>query len=244
VRFSTRGVLAALLVLLLAGVCVRLGFWQLDRLAQRRARNAAVTGAMKLPALPLRDSFAAVLHSPDRYVYRRVAVRGVYDPAGEVLLRGRSEGGRPGVHLVAPLLVAGDTVVMVNRGWVPAADASTVDPRSYAEPGMREVEGVLLPSSGAEGASPLRLPVGGTMVQSYSRLPLDSLGRSARYALLPLYLQQLGGSPAPDSLPHRVSIPPLDEGPHLGYAVQWFSFAAIALIGLVVLLRRDRRGRG
>jgi surfeit locus 1 family protein len=37
-----------------------------------------------------------------------------------------------------------------------------------------------------------------------------------------------GGGPR---VPQRVPTPPLDEGPHLSYAIQWFFFAAIALAG-------------
>jgi cytochrome oxidase assembly protein ShyY1 len=34
----------------------------------------------------------------------------------------------------------------------------------------------------------------------------------------------------------------MDEGPHLGYAIQWFTFALIALVGAGVAVRADRRG--
>ena len=44
--------------------------------------------------------------------------------------------------------------------------------------------------------------------------------------------------------PARLSAPPFgDQGPHLNYAVQWFSFAAIALIGTPLVVRRQRRRR-
>jgi surfeit locus 1 family protein len=220
---------------------VRLGFWQLDRLDQRRARNASLTRAMALPVLELRDSAALVLAAPDSYLYRRVRVRGSYDAAREVVLRGRTDGGNPGVHLVAPLVFAADTAVMVNRGWVPAPDAVSVDPRAHAEPGEREVVGILVAAPATDDAAPLDREVAGTRVHTFARLPLASLRASTPGALLPLYVQQLSGSPPPDSLPRRVPLPPPGEGPHLGYAVQWFSFAAIALIGLAVLLARSRR---
>jgi cytochrome oxidase assembly protein ShyY1 len=60
------------------------------------------------------------------------------------------------------------------------------------------------------------------------------------YRLVPVYVllqtqdpAQASGSPIP-GLP-----PTLDEGPHLSYAIQWFAFATIAIVGCVVLLRRD-----
>ncbi|HEX8360139.1 MAG TPA: SURF1 family cytochrome oxidase biogenesis protein, partial [Longimicrobium sp.] len=63
--------------------------------------------------------------------------------------------------------------------------------------------------------------------------------------LLPMYVQLAGDSGAARTLPVAVPPPPLDEGSHLGYAIQWFSFALIGIIGLAILLRsmtRDEPG--
>jgi cytochrome oxidase assembly protein ShyY1 len=40
-----------------------------------------------------------------------------------------------------------------------------------------------------------------------------------------------------------VPLPPLDDGPHLSYAIQWFIFSTIALVGYPLILRRHARGR-
>ena len=243
-KISVRGVLAVLFALAVAAVCVRLGFWQLDRLAQRRAANHLVEGAMVLPEIELRDSFASVARDPSAYIYRRVRLRGSYDPSREVVLRGRSEGGNPGVHLATPMLLGGEMAVMVNRGWVPAADAASVDIRPFAEPGTREVGGILVAAPATTDAEPLEVTVAGTRLHTFARLPLDSLRAAGPDVLLPLYVQQLNGTPPAGPLPRRVGVPPLEEGPHLGYAVQWFSFAVVALGGLAILLLRNRRGDG
>lgn len=240
-KLTLRGILAATLVLAMAALFVRLGLWQLDRLEQRRARNAVIVEAQALPPLRLDSAtLAALAADPERYVERRVRVRGTYDPAGEVVLRGRAREGRPGVHLVTPLRVEGSGVaVMVERGWVSSPDAASVDPRPLAEPGVREVEGILraVPVTGdGGGASP---PAGGRPA-TWRRLDLPTLRERAPYPVLPLYVQQLPG-PALREPPFRIPPPEPDEGPHLGYALQWFSFAAIALVGLAVLLVRGRR---
>ena len=59
---------------------------------------------------------------------RRAVATGRYESDGEILLRGRSHEGRPGVHLVTPLRTAGDgALVLVNRGFVPeTADVDAV----------------------------------------------------------------------------------------------------------------------
>lgn len=240
-RITARGVLAGALALAVAVVCIRLGFWQLERLDQRRARNAAVEAALALPPVELRgpvlDSISA---DPGRFWFRRARASGSFDPAGEVVLRGRALRGSPGVHLVTPLRLGGEgPAVLVDRGWVPAADAATVDPRRYAVAGGAEVTGVLQPISAA-GEPGTGVPVGG--VVSYARLDLSTLRSRLPYPLLPVQLQlAAGGDGEAAGRPVAVPPPDLSEGPHLGYAVQWFSFAAIAVIGFLVVALKPRR---
>ena len=235
-RFSLRGVLATAFVLVMCGVCVRLGFWQLDRLQQRRARNHVQAQALRMPTLAY-DSAAAL---------SALRVTGTFDPVGELVLRGRADDGRPGVHLVTPLVVPGvSRALLVNRGWVPSPDAATVDARPWAEPGPRTVEGILveIPRGTKNGGEPAaqRAP-GGPATPSYRRLDLDVLRRVERRPIARLYLQQLPGADSASGRPPvRVPLQPMNDGPHLSYAFQWFSFAAIGLVGLVVVYLRRRR---
>ncbi|CAN5361573.1 SURF1 family protein [soil metagenome] len=236
------GVLAALLVLGVAVVCIRLGFWQLDRLEQRRARNAQAEQALVLPALDLDARLLQEIErDPLAYLNRRVRVEGVYDPAGELVLRGRSRGGSPGVHLVTPLRIAGsEAAVLVNRGWVASPDAATLDPSPFSEPGIQQVEGLLqIVPAPTEGETPLMVRTSGGSVLTVRRLDLASLRARAAYPLLPVYVQQLP-DPALRQPPFRLPLPTLDEGSHLGYAVQWFGFAAIFVLGFLIVLLHQR----
>jgi surfeit locus 1 family protein len=237
VTVTPRGLLAVVVAVVVAAVCVRLGIWQLDRLDQRRARNAAIISATALPPIELRgDSLAAVMRHPDAYHYRRVVVEGSYDTAGDFLLRGRAMAGRPGVHVVTPLRIAGtDTAVLVLRGWLPSPDAATADPRPYAEPGVKEVAGIIQTVQTEGGAIPMREKVNGTTIATYQRIDPRVLRPTIPYPILPVYLQILP-TPAAAAAPlARVPLPPLDEGPHLGYAIQWFGFAAVAIFGMLVV---------
>lgn len=240
---TARDLLALLAALTVAGVCVRLGIWQLDRLEQRRERNAAHATAAALPPLRLDPTaLGAVFADPESHLYRRAVARGVYDPAEQIVLRGRSLGGRPGVHLVVPLRIAGsDTAVLVNRGWIPSPDAATVEAYAFPEPGVREVEGLLqeIPTT-SDGGGPAA--PGGGPDTTFRRLDLTRLRARLPYPVLPLYIQPLPNSARPGP-PHAVAPSDLSEGPHLGYAVQWFSFAVIALIGVGFLLLRAARER-
>jgi surfeit locus 1 family protein len=241
-RLTLRGALGAAFILAACAVCVRLGFWQLDRLEQRRARNAVVQAGMSQPPRPIDAALAAEMRrDPTRLVYRRVTARGRYLPQGEMVLRARVEGGRPGVHLATPLLLDGDSaIILVNRGWVPAPDASTPPERPAPPAGTVVVSGTLqvVPVT-EDGGSRSVSPRGDT---TYRRMDLGTARRRVG-PVLPMYVQLVPDSGAARALPVAVPPPPLDEGPHLGYAVQWFSFALIGVVGLFILLRSQRNER-
>ena len=242
-RRSTRGALGAVFILGMCALCVRLGFWQLDRLEQRRARNAVVLAGLGAAPQPVDAALAAgARRDPEALAYRRVSARGRFLPGAELVLRGRSEGGRPGVHLVAPLLLDGDSVVLlVNRGWVPAQDGVTPRDRPAPPPGTVSVAGILqvVPVTEDRGAP----SVSTRRDTTYRRLDLGVARGRVPHPVLPVYLQASGdtGARAMRNPPVAVPPPPLDEGPHLGYALQWFSFALIGVVGLAVLLFRGGR---
>jgi surfeit locus 1 family protein len=67
---------------------------------------------------------------------------------------------------------------------------------------------------------------------------LEGIATALPYRLAPLYLLARGEEPTRAALPVPAPLTELSEGPHLSYAIQWFSFAAVALVGCAVLLRR------
>lgn len=243
-KISGMGIAAAVLVAFVAAVCIRLGFWQLERLEERRAANVQLAAALAAPPLDLRDAMLdSVAAHPERYRFRRARVAGVYAPAGTFLLRGRARAGSPGVHLIAPLYLENDDrAILVDRGWLPAPDAATADPRPYRYEGAVVVEGLLRPLGNAAGdARPVTLRIAGAAVPSYQRLDSATLRGQISARLLPVYLQRAPASKGAERLPLAEPIPAVSEGPHLGYAFQWFSFAAIAVIGFAVALVRGRK---
>lgn len=209
-----------------AAVCVRLGFWQLGRWEERRATNAAIRAGLAAPA-------ATLTSAPAEAGYRRVRASGTYDEARTLVLYGRPLNGAPGNHVLTPLRLADGSGVLVDRGWVPSGGQTEDVPLPPTPEGPVEVAGVLLP--GATGGS-----LDGRTVD---RVDLSAIGRQLPYRVGQGYLLLRTQVPAAAS-PVPAPLPPLDEGPHLSYAVQWFSFAGIALVGGGVLLRRTRRHRG
>lgn len=236
ISITVSGVLATLVVFAAAALCVRLGFWQLDRLAERRARNEEIAARLEAAPVPLTD----VPQDSTGWLYRRVVLLGSYDTTGLILYAGRSFGGMPGAHLVTPLILNGSgSRVLVNRGWLPAADAAHPDLSGIESSGPIQATGLVVAFPG--GRSPPAPPGSVRSVDGFRRtwFSIDPEAIRAQYAY-PLggIAVQLLPEEGMARLPARLPLPDLDEGPHKGYAIQWFSFAVIAIIGWAVLVMK------
>jgi surfeit locus 1 family protein len=216
--------------------CIRLGFWQLARLHERRTLNDQVMSRLSEPAVSL-ERIASTTDAR----FRRATESGRYDFEHELVLTSRGRHGAPGVHIITPLRTGrGDTAVLVNRGWVYAPDGMTVDLALFREDsGDVVVDGFVEEYSSATG--PVSTP---SVARAVRRLDHDSLAARIPYPLAPLVLVQQVDSgeftAVERGTPVRVEPPPLDEGPHRAYAVQWFAFALVGIVGTVLVVQRDR----
>lgn len=214
---------------------VNLGFWQLDRLEQRRVDNTVAARRLASASVALElavDPDASTTVAGEEHAFRRVTVSGVFDPANEVLVRSQVHDGAAGFHVITPLVTADGRAILVNRGWVPLAfDTPPVD--MPPTPGVVTRELILAPSRPRGAVGPEDEP--GSRV--IARVDLDLLADQMPYDLWPVYGLSLDGS----ELPEPVELPELTEGAHRSYAIQWFSFATIAVIGYAALLRSSVR---
>ena len=224
-RLSGKDWLGAAIALVVAAVFVRLGIWQLDRLHQRRARNAVVAARRSLP--PVAITAAAV--PLDSVRDRRVIATGAWDYARERVWGARSYEGVPGVAVLTPLKISSDAAVVVDRGWAPSADALHVDHAALREGDSATVTGLAFAAPRGRGdVDPARLQ--------------DSLP----YPIAPFIIQALssdGPTVRPSDLVYWPA-PELSDGPHLSYAIQWFAFAGIVIVGMGALLRKQASSRG
>jgi len=238
-----RRVVLLSLVVVIAGACIALGFWQLRRLRDRRARNANAIAAQALP--PLTTDSAP---SPGLSPYRRATVTGELDPAHEFVLRNRLVRGVPAVLIITPLRLPGsDTALLINRGYVPAADAVDPGNAEWSEPGRQVYTGTLLPMPDrGDGA-----PITRNGRENWKSLDLSSMRARLPYPMLALYLVAVADSSQGTAhtlegrvYPFRAELPPIDEGPHLSYAIQWFGIAtAVLAFGALFILRGAGAGR-
>lgn len=238
-RMSARTVMFGLLTVLAAGICVRLGIWQLDRLRERRTKNALVlarrtTAPVSVSEVQGQDTSA--IH------WRHVTVHGVADYSAELLHATRSQSGSVGVHLLTPVRPLdgawGDTAIVVIRGFVNAPDGRTIDFATARDADTLTFDALVTefppPVAGA-----VRMPSAERDVRVLDR---DTLQTMMHRPLAPFVLLALGDTVQRDvSRPTRVPPPSLSEGSHKSYAFQWFAFATVFCIGFVAVARSDAR---
>ena len=173
-------------------LCVRLGLWQLDRRAERRAHNANVAARAIQPAQDL----ATLRGDTSELRYRRARITGVADYSQELILGNRSRSGAPGINFLTPVRIPGrDTAVLVNRGWVYSPDAATPPDGSWREQDTVTFEGYvdILAAGDAVPANPRR-------PRLVPRATYASVAARVPYPVAGIYLVALlpeEGEPAP-----------------------------------------------
>lgn len=230
------------LTLLSAAVCSSLGIWQLGRLMDRRAANELAVAGRELPEVGLsgRAGESGGSGASGALDQRRVVATGTWDHANSFVLRARADRDAPGVHIVTPLRLDGrEEAVLVNRGFVPANDA-TRPGVEWDQPERGTARGLafLIPSVPDSG-TPLRF--GGRT--SWRRLDLATVRGRLPYPVLDVYVhvterEARADSTSPWPIPARLQ--DLNDGPHFNYLVQWFLLAAASLaFGVMFVLRRQ-----
>lgn len=239
-KWIVRHVLVAVLVF----VMVQAGFWQLRRLDEKQAFAALVEERQAQPAVPVEDLLP--LDAPvdsdavEAVEQRRVTAVGTYRHEDSVVVENRTYNSTSGGWVLTPLLLDDGSAVLVLRGFI-GFDA---DGRILAPPppaGEVAVEGFLQPSQerGRLGATD---PEG--KLDVLARADVERFAEQVGYPVRPAYLQlETSDPPEPERAegePVLVALgaPTPDEGPHLSYAVQWFTFTTIAVVGYGLLLRK------
>lgn len=218
------------------------GFWQVRRLHERQSLNATVRARAMATASPVEQWLtpSLSLDGAKRDVeWRVLQASGTYDTAAQVLIRNRSYEGAPGYHVVTPLRLADGTALLVNRGWVPISPQVASLPAVPAPPsGTVTVEGRARATQerGAFGPSD---PSEGVLTE-LARVDIARLRQQLTYPVLPAYVELTAQAPeVTQPLPRLLPLPDLDDGPHLAYAVQWFIFSALGVVGWVLVVHRQ-----
>jgi surfeit locus 1 family protein len=221
-----------LLTLAAVAAFIALGRWQWHRAAEKRTLNAEFS-ASAATVSDLKDRAIA-----DVTRYTQIRVHGAYDGAHQFLLDNMSYRGQAGYEVLTPLRLDDGRLLLVNRGWLPLTRSRselpyvgidvnadlTVTGRADLLPVAAIALGHAAPAPGAQWPKLTSFP---TMEELSS-----ALGARLEPRLLLL-------NPA-EPLGFARYWQPEGLGParHVSYAVQWWSFAALALVLYGFLNRR------
>lgn len=204
--------------LVMLGVLLFLGGWQVQRGAWKRAVLAEIAAAEVLPAVPMPVSPA---------MFTKVKVEGVlrFDRAALYGAEGRDIGGKPvmGAQLLVPLERAGMAPLLVLLGWVPGLPGDGVARPAVVEGYVRapELAGWFSAADDVKGR------------RFYTLDPL-AIGAALGIGVpAPMVLVALG----PPAMPDPAHTLPRPSNNHLSYAITWFGLAA-GLVGVFLVYAR------
>lgn len=225
------------LLVIFSIACVWFGNWQFERRAEARAEIDRIDNNYDAPAIPL----STAMPNPEQFdvdelKWQTVEVTGTY--LGEPFLaRNRPGASGVGSQLLHPLQLNDGSVFFVDRGWVPVTGADAI-PEALPMPDSGEVT-VTARLRASEPELSGRESSGRTVASIY--LPELATVGGFENVYTAAYGQVVTESPTGDTgvLPLR---PVRDEGPHLSYALQWYVFILIGIIGVAYAARQEFRG--
>ncbi len=222
---ARRLLVPAVSTVVMLGLLLALGFWQVRRLAWKTDIMDRIAAAELGPAVPL---------PADPQPFTKVRVEGHFrdDLAALYAAEGRDLRGGPtmGAQLLVPLERPGTDTIIVDRGWVPGNKPPP------ASPGPGAVEGFLLPEEHAGMFSATDDLAG----RHFFTLDPQAIGAALGLAhVAPFTLVVLGARSLPaDTIPDPARELPRPPNNHLDYALTWFGMAAALLVIFVLHARK------
>jgi cytochrome oxidase assembly protein ShyY1 len=242
--FQPRYAALSALMVIVAGICLGAGIWQVARLSQKITDNAALRDNAHAAAAPIGSVLPILaVGNPgpreDSVEFRTITASGTYSTVGQVLVRQRSVNGVSGYLVLTPLRTS-DATLLVVRGFIGTADTAGGAPAIPAPPdGLVDIRG--------------RVQRGETRADEFVTLnngQVESINVVQQQARLGTQLYdgfvQLGvGQPGTSAI---TAIPDPDlsnpaggavEPQHIAYVIQWFLFAGLALAAPIVMARAE-----
>lgn len=235
--WTPKWVLSHLFAAVMAVTMTGLGFWQLNRLDERRNLNQEIEAASQAAPVPVADLLAERAAGAPVRDHRATVVSGIYRPDLSFLVANRTFDTRPGSWLVTPVAIADGRLVLVARGWVSRPWVADNSPQTAPTP----TEPVEVTGRAFASVSGGRLGTSSTTFPEVSRLDVAAVTELLGVEVEPLWVQLEAQQPRQADSPVPVPPPVLDDGPHLSYAFQWFFFASGTVVVYALILRRRRR---
>ena len=216
----------AVFAVVVAGVCIRLGMWQFDRLDERRADNHRIEANLAVDPSPVTGVVSAGGSVDSGDEWRQVTATGHFDSSQQVILSQQTREVGPGVDVLAPLVLPEGVAVIVDRGWLAINSPSEVPTPPPAPTGPVKVTGWLRVDSDADSWA--TTPEDDGTVRAVDS---GDLAGSLPYDVLPGWIAMTSQQPPAHDALAAPEAPDLGDGPHFFYGLQWWFFAGLALVG-------------
>lgn len=207
---------------------VSFGNWQSNKANQKQALQDTYDARATQTAVQIPRE----LLNPEEFRYRKVAVRGHFEPAYQILLDNRVHDEQAGYHVITPFRIENSELyVLVNRGWVPLGADRAVLPEINTPKEVMEVAGIatLPPSKIYE----LKQPEATTGWQAvWQNMDIKRYRGVVPFQLQPIIIQM--GNDSPSGFVREWPRPDDRIQTHRGYAFQWYGMAVMLLIFYIV----------
>lgn len=214
---------------------LNLGFWQLRRLGEKEALIARVETRAHLAPQDFPPSDDRLL--PNDYDFRRIRMRGHYLPGQDAFIFMRppdGQGREPGFMVVTPFAVSAGSLVLVERGFVPASKVEDVAGR-VPPAGEVVVTGLMRAPQSRNVFTPADDPAKRIWFTRDPARIASALGLE-KAAPFTLALQE-PSSAGPNGFPALAPATPEFVNNHLSYAFTWFSLAGALLVVFGIFAR-------
>jgi surfeit locus 1 family protein len=231
---STKNRIFVIFIVTAIAVCIKLGFWQINRLEWKTNLIS------KIEAAKIADPYELNLNNfdADRDLYRRIYTKGEFINTQEIYLGGKylneaQKKNEIGVHVITPFRLKTGEVIFVNRGWVPQSKKERMErPESTIE-GEVLLEAIIRENKGKPPSfMPANMP--GKNVWFWIDIPAMTkyLEKNGIKNIKPVLLQQTNLTVKNGDLPKPVSTKFEAYNEHKTYIYTWFGIA----LGLAVML--------
>lgn len=217
------------------------GQWQWNKAAGKAQLQAQLDARRAEPAIEAPKTRVDA-QSLSALRYRTVVATGRYETEHQILIDNRTQHGQAGYHVITPLRVDGSEVrLLVNRGWLPAPADHSRAPEFATPAGTVDVSGTaIIPAARFFTlATDSALKPGWQVV--WQNLDLEAYALAAGFPIQPFVIE-LAAQSAAGGFVREWRAPDEKRETNLGYALQWWAFAATTVVLWLVLNFRRPAG--
>lgn len=205
---------------------LELGKWQLSRADEKNMRHKQLEQYAKQPAVTLPGTQVSL----KSFQYRDVEVRGEYLSEYTIYLDNKTYQGRAGYHIITPLKIKNSPLhVPINRGWIALGNDRSILPSVAEVEGEVKVVGTVV----SPEIRTLELSDSFAEGKVWDNFNLQRYQEATGLEMQPIMILQKDA--LKDGLIRDWSKPDSGASKNIGYAIQWFSLAATAIIIFLVL---------